>query len=100
MPASSLSKQAKAKATTTTTPGTEVVKLETTSLERGLPHRRTLFDDSVARRAFPSGSTVRAGIHRPVVDWAMAAARFAWNSVAGARGAGADASGDEMEVRG
>ncbi len=76
------------------------MKLETTCLERGLAHRRTLFDDSVARRTFPSESTVRAGVHRPVLDWAAAAARFAWNSIAGPRGIGHDERGEELEVRG
>jgi len=76
------------------------VKLETTSLERGLPHRRTLFDDSVARRTFPSGSTIRAGVHRPVLDWAAAAARFAWNTIGGTRHDSGDGRGDDIEVRG
>jgi hypothetical protein len=99
MPASSLSKQTEA-TTTTTTPGTEAVRLETTSLERGLNHRRVLFDDDSARCAFPSRSVVRAGLHRPAADWAAAAVRIAWNAIAGSQGRATDNQGEQVEVRG
>jgi hypothetical protein len=99
VPASPVPKTTATETTTTTTAGAEPVKLETTSLERGLNHRRVLFDDSAARRAYPSDSTVRARIHRPALEWAAAAVRLAWNAVAGSR-RDDDGPSDRIEVRG
>lgn len=75
------------------------MRIETTSLERGLNRRRILFDDATARDAFGSDRVVRAGICRPAVEWAVAAARHAWGRLAGIK-QDADTSATTMEVRG
>lgn len=77
------------------------MRIETTSLERGLNRRRILFDDATARAAFGSDRVIRAGICRPAVAWAVAAARHAWGRFAGTnQDEDADASETTMEVRG
>lgn len=79
------------------------MRLETTSLERGLNRRRILFDDATARDAFGSDRVIRAGICRPTLEWAMAAARHAWGRLTRATpDEGSDDPSDHtgMEVRG
>ncbi len=79
------------------------MKLETTSLERGLNRRRILLDDATARDAFGSDRVVRADICRPVMEWAVAAARQAWGRLRGVSPDEPVAQASEntgMEVRG
>lgn len=77
------------------------MRLETTSLERGLNRRRILFDDATARDVFGSDRVIRAGICHPVLEWAVAAARQAWGRLAGTtQDANADTLDNIMEVRG
>lgn len=77
------------------------MRLETTSLERGLNRRRILFDDATARDAFGSDRVIRAGVCRPAMEWAVAAARQAWGRLTGTSGdEAADTSDCGVEVRG
>lgn len=79
------------------------MRLETTSLERGLNRRRILFDDATARDAFGSDRVIRADICRPALEWAVAAARHAWGRIRGVTPQGPaadDADIASMEVRG